>query len=82
MTPEQWLTLGEAFNKWPFKPDVLEDETQFTESGRLSIEENSGYVSSQTVGVLDETLDDENEGAETEEDELDDIFNQAHGVAT
>lgn len=27
MSTEQWIKLGEAFHKWPFKPDVLEDET-------------------------------------------------------
>jgi hypothetical protein len=27
MSTEQWIKLGEAFRKWPFKPDVLEDET-------------------------------------------------------
>ena len=27
MTAEQWKKLGDAFHKWVFKPDVLEDET-------------------------------------------------------
>ena len=27
MTAEQWRKLGDAFHKWVFKPDVLEDET-------------------------------------------------------
>jgi len=31
MTTEQWITLAKAFHKWPFKPDVLEDETYIEE---------------------------------------------------
>jgi hypothetical protein len=27
LSQEQWIKLGNAFHKWPFKPDVLEDET-------------------------------------------------------
>ena len=27
MTPEHWEKLANAFHDWPFKPDVLEDET-------------------------------------------------------
>lgn len=27
MTTEQWIQLVNAFHNWPFKPDVLEDET-------------------------------------------------------
>ena len=31
MTTGQWVTLAAAFHKWPFKPDVLEDETYVEE---------------------------------------------------
>jgi hypothetical protein len=31
MTTEQWVALADAFHKWPFKPDVLEDETYVEE---------------------------------------------------
>jgi len=27
LSMEQWVKLADAFHKWPFKPDVLADET-------------------------------------------------------
>ena len=27
MSDEQWFKLANAFHRWPFKPDVREDET-------------------------------------------------------
>ena len=27
LLPEQWVKLANAFHNWPFKPDVLEDES-------------------------------------------------------
>jgi hypothetical protein len=27
LSMEQWVKLADAFHKWPFKPDVLEDES-------------------------------------------------------
>jgi hypothetical protein len=31
LSTEQWVKLADAFHKWPFKPDVLEDETYITD---------------------------------------------------
>jgi len=31
LSTEQWVKLADAFHKWPFKPDVLEDETYVTD---------------------------------------------------
>lgn len=69
---EQWLKLSKAFHEWPFKPDVLEDETQYLE-GRSSIDEKVGYAAdkSQTMRAIEEMLteegEDEKEGEEYEE---------------
>ena len=27
LSMEQWVKLADAFHKWPFKPDVMEDES-------------------------------------------------------
>jgi len=32
LTADQWEKLANAFHDWPFKPDVLEDETYVEEN--------------------------------------------------
>ena len=31
LATEQWVKLVDAFHRWPFKPDVMEDETYITD---------------------------------------------------
>ena len=75
MTGEQWLRLGEAFHKWPFKPDVLEDETRYSDEGRVSLDDTDGYeyAELETTTGIDEILDDEDEGEAGEYEDIEEI---------
>jgi hypothetical protein len=78
LTVEQWVKLAEAFHKWPFKPDVFDDESRYMASGsRLSVDEHRGGDG--TGGAAEEILEDLEE--DDIEDEEDEEFERAIGVA-
>jgi hypothetical protein len=76
LTVEQWVKLAEAFHKWPFKPDVFDDETRYVVSeSRLSFDEHKGGDGTAIAG--EELLED----LEEDDIEEDEEFERVVGIA-
>jgi hypothetical protein len=75
LTVEQWVKLAEAFHKWPFKPDVFDDESRYTVSAsQLAFDEHIGGDGTASPGEEIEDLEED----DLEEDEE---FERVVGIA-
>jgi hypothetical protein len=68
LSTEQWVKLADAFHEWPFKPDVLEDET-FIKDDLVEDFQNTRLF---PVGIPEGVFSSVDEGEEEEEEEEDD----------
>jgi len=72
LTTEQWVKVADAFHDWPFKPDVLEDET-FVQDDDFSNARDTTIIPTREISEEARELLDAEEAmyAEEEEDLLD-----------
>ena len=71
MSEEQWFKLANAFHRWPFKPDVREDETYLDYEALEDFRSTAIFPSQSLKGIFD---DDEEEHEINEIDDLVDEF--------
>jgi hypothetical protein len=67
MSEDQWFKLADAFHRWPFKPDVREDETYLNYEAAEDYRSTAVFPSQSLDGIFD---DDE----EHRLDEMDDEY--------
>ena len=66
MSEEQWFKLANAFHRWPFKPDVREDETYLDYEALEDFRSTAIFPSQSLKGIFDEE----------EEHEIDDLVDE------
>ena len=66
MSEDQWLKLANAFHRWPFKPDVREDETYLDYEALEDFRSTATFPSRSLEGIFDEE----------EEHEIDDLVDE------
>lgn len=68
MSKEQWFNLAGAFHRWPFKPDVREDET-YIDNGTMEDYRSTATFPGQSLqGIFNEEEMDEMDDEYQDED--------------